>query len=396
MQQKEIKLPLAVSSWDEEEVDALKEVIKGNSFTMGEKVKIFEEEFAKYHNSKFCIMVNSGSSANHLAISSLLFRQEGPNLKPGDEVLVPAVSWSTTYSPLFYHGMKLRFVDIDMNTLNVDLDQLEFSITNDTKAIFSVNLLGNPNNFDRIQEIAKKNNLILIEDNCESLGAEYSGNKTGTFGDIGTCSGFFSHHISTMEGGMILTDEEEIYHILLALRAHGWTRNLPKKNKLTTKSSDEFEESFKFILPGYNVRPLEMSGVLGQIQLKKLDNFVKQRRENALLFQELFSKFSYLKIQKEIGKSSWFGFSFIIDEKRGLKRKDFLNFLNKEGFESRPIVAGNILRNPMIKYYEHSVFSNLKNSDNLHFNGLFLGNHHFSIAEQLNHLNKVIHNNFGS
>ena len=133
-----------------------------------------------------------------------------------------------------------------------------------------------------------------------------------------------------------------------------------------------------------------------KIQLKKLDNFVKQRRENALLFQELFSKFSYLKIQKEIGKSSWFGFSFIIDEKRGLKRKDFLNFLNKEGFESRPIVAGNILRNPMIKYYEHSVFSNLKNSDNLHFNGLFLGNHHFSIAEQLNHLNKVIHNNFGS
>ena len=155
MQQKEINLPLAVSSWDEQEVDALKEVIKGNSFTMGEKVKIFEEEFAKYHNSKFCIMVNSGSSANHLAISSLLFRQEGPSLKPGDEVLVPAVSWSTTYSPLFYHGMKLRFVDIDMNTLNVDLDQLELSITSDTKAIFSVNLLGNPNNFDRIQEIAR-------------------------------------------------------------------------------------------------------------------------------------------------------------------------------------------------------------------------------------------------
>ena len=395
MQQKKINLPLAVSSWDEEEINALKEVIKGNNFTMGKGVKIFEEEFAKYHSSKFCIMVNSGSSANQLAISSLFFRKEGMNLKLDDEVIVPAVSWSTTYSPLFYHGLRLRFVDIDLDTLNVDLDKLESSVTNNTKAIFSVNLLGNPNYFHRIKEIAKNNNLILLEDNCESLGAEFDNNKTGTFGDIGTCSGFFSHHISTMEGGMILTDDEEIYHILLALRAHGWTRNLPNKNKLTKKSSDVFEESFKFVLPGYNVRPLEMSGVLGQVQLKKLDNFVKQRRENALRFQELFSKYSYLKIQKEIGKSSWFGFSFIIDDKKELTRKDFLSFLTKEGFESRPIVAGNILHNPMIKFYNYSVFSDLKNADSLHFNGLFLGNHHFPIAEQLNHLDKLIQNKYG-
>lgn len=395
MKDKEAILPLAVSSWDEEEKNAINEVIESDNFTMGKNVSAFEEEFASYHRSKYCVMVNSGSSANHLGISSLFFRKNGPKLCKGDEVIVTAVSWSTTYSPLYYHGLKLRFVDIDIDTLNIDIEKLANSITSKTKAIFAVNLLGNPNSYSEIKKIADDNNLLLIEDNCESLGAEYFGEKTGSFGLFGTCSGFFSHHMSTMEGGMITTDDEEIYHILLSIRAHGWTRNLPKKNNLTKKFDDDFMESFRFILPGYNFRPLEFSGSLGRVQLKKLDNFIKQRRANAEVFQELFDKYSFLKVQKEIGQSSWFGFSMIIDEDSRISRESFVSLLNKNGVECRPIVAGNIIHNPMIEYFDYSVHDTLINADQVHNNGLFIGNHHYSLVEPLNKLDKLINNNFG-
>ena len=199
-----------------------------------------------------------------------------------------SVSWSTTYFPLHQYGLKLKFVDIDIETLNYDLDKLETSITEDTKALMLVNLLGNNNDFDRINLICKEKNIVIIEDNCESMGAKYNNKYSGTFGVMGTFSSFFSHHISTMEGGVVVTDSEELYHILLCLRAHGWTRNLPKENYISKKSDNWFEESFKFVLPGYNVRPLEMSGAIGIEQLKKLPNFLKQRRKNAETFINLF------------------------------------------------------------------------------------------------------------
>jgi CDP-6-deoxy-D-xylo-4-hexulose-3-dehydrase len=291
--------------------------------------------------------------------------------------------------------LKLRFVDVDIDTLNIDILKLSNSITSKTKAIFAVNLLGNPNLYSEIQKIADENNLLLIEDNCESLGAEYLGKKTGSFGLFGTCSGFFSHHMSTMEGGMITTDDEEIYHILLSIRAHGWTRNLPESNKLTKKSDNNFMESFRFILPGYNFRPLEFSGSLGRVQLKKLDKFVQQRRSNAELFQEIFGKFSFLKIQKEIGQSSWFGFSLILDEDSEVSRESFVTFLNKKGIETRPIVAGNIIHNPMIEYFDYSISDSLINADLVHKNGLFIGNHHYPLDKPLVSLAKLINKNFG-
>jgi hypothetical protein len=202
-----------------------------------------------------------------------LFYTKNPRIKlnPGDEVIVPAVSWSTTYYPLYQYGLKIKFVDIDLETLNYDLSQLSQAISSKTKAIVAVNLLGNPNDFSQIKKIIGGRDITLIEDNCESLGAEFEGKKAGTFGLMGTFSTFFSHHISTMEGGLIVTNDEELYHILLSLRAHGWTRNLPKENHVCgTKGDDPFEESFRFVLPGYNVRPLEMSGALGIEQVKKL------------------------------------------------------------------------------------------------------------------------------
>ena len=272
--------PLATSTWDDKELQAIQSVIDRDIYSMNDSVAQFEQDFAKFINRKYCVMVSSGSAANLIATAAL-FYTKNPMLKRGDEVIVPAVSWSTTYFPLQQYGLKLKFVDIDLDTLNYDLEALESAITNNTKMIMAVNLLGNPNDFDVINSFIKDKDIFIFEDNCESMGAEYKGRQTGTFGVMGTFSTFFSHHMATMEGGFVTTDDEELYHVLLSLRAHGWTRNLPQKNHVANKSDDWFEESFRFVLPGYNVRPVEMSGAIGIEQLKKLPLFLKQRRENA-------------------------------------------------------------------------------------------------------------------
>ena len=320
----------------------------------------------------------------------LFFLQKKNNLKRGDEVIVPAVSWSTTYSPLQQYGLKLKFVDIDINALNYDLKQLESAISDKTKLIIAVNLLANPNDFDKINQIIKSRNIILFEDNCESLGAEFKNKKAGTFGRIGTFSSFFSHHISTMEGGIIVTDDEETFNIILSLRAHGWTRNLPDKNLIHKKSSNEFHEQFKFILPGYNVRPLEMSGAIGLEQLIKLPNFITNRRDNAEFFIEKFKNNNKVMIQKEIGTSSWFGFSLIIKDTSNINRDSIIKKLNKKGIETRPIVTGNFLKNPTIKYYDYEVHNNVDNSDFLDKNGFFVGNHHYPMKEQIEYLFSIL------
>tara|TARA_B100001027_G_C16221547_1_gene310057 strand:- start:191 stop:1108 length:918 start_codon:yes stop_codon:yes gene_type:complete len=304
--------------------------------------------------------------------------------------VVPAVSWSTTYFPLQQFGLKLKFVDIDIETLNYDLEALKTSLTKKTKMIVVVNLLGNSNDFDKINDIVADKNIIIFEDNCESLGAEYKGKHTGTFGLLSTFSTYFSHHISTMEGGLVTTDNEELYHILLSLRAHGWTRNLPKKNYVTSISSNWFEESFRFVLPGYNVRPIEMSGAIGNKQLEKLPNFLKKRRANAELFVDLFKDHEDFLIQKEIDKSSWFGFSLIIKPGSKLIRKDIINVLEKNKIEYRPIVTGNFARNEVLKYFNYEIHKNLTNANHLHDNGFFVGNSHENLFSNIRLLKKIL------
>ena len=318
---------LASSSWDNKELEAIQAVIKTDNYTMGDCVKQFEIDFAKFTQNKYCVMVNSGSSANLLAIAALFYKKEKP-LKRGDEVIVPAVSWATTYYPLYQYGLKLKFVDVDLETLNFNIEELRKAVTDKTRLIFAVNLLGNPNDFDEINNIIKGKNIYLLEDNCESLGGLYKNKQLGSIGLMGTYSTFFSHHMATMEGGLIGTDDEELYHLLLSLRSHGWTRHLPKENKLCVKLDFSFDESFRFILPGYNVRPIEMMGAIGIEQLKKLPDFLKYRRKNAEYFQKLFKDDSRFIIQREIETSSWFGFSFIIKDKN-LKREDIIKKLTQ-------------------------------------------------------------------
>ncbi|MDY4426323.1 MAG: DegT/DnrJ/EryC1/StrS family aminotransferase [Helicobacter sp.] len=382
---------LASSTWDEKELQAIQDVIKSDMFTMGKKVAEFEKDFAKFVGSKYAVMTSSGSTANLIATAAL-FYTKNPKLKRGDEVIVPAVSWSTTYYPLYQYGLKLKFVDIDLETLNYDLEALSNAISDKTKMIMVVNLLGNPNDFDAINELIKNRNIILLEDNCESMGAEYKGKQAGTFGVMGTFSTFFSHHMATMEGGFVVTDDEELYHILLCLRAHGWTRNLPKENKVANKSDDWFSESFRFVLPGYNVRPVEMSGAIGIEQLKKLPTFLKHRRENAKLFFQYFNNHPDFIMQKEIGSSSWFGFSLIIRPESKLKRSDIIKILEKNNIEYRPIVTGDFTQNEVMKYFDYEIFRDLKNAKILHKNGFFVGNHQEDISEQINLLKKVLDN----
>jgi len=377
------KFPLATATWDQKEIDAMHDVIASGNFTMGKKVGLFEKSFSKYIGSQYAVMVNSGSSANLLMIAALFYTKNPKlKLKRGDEVIVPAVSWSTTYYPLYQYGLKIKFVDIDIETLNYDLVQLESAITNKTRVVLAVNLLGNSNNFDFIDKVIKDKDIVLIEDNCESMGATFNEKKTGTFGVMGTFSSFYSHHISTMEGGTIVTDDEELYQILISLRSHGWTRDLPVKNLICSDKSDNLlDESFRFVLPGYNVRPLELEGVLGIEQVKKLPMIISERRKNAKLFVETLSNHSDLLIQKEIGESSWFGFSIIIRPGSSLTRKDLVSKLNNLGFELRPIVTGNFLKNEVIKFFDYEIHGSLKNAEHLDKNGLFIGNHHYPMPE---------------
>jgi dTDP-4-amino-4,6-dideoxygalactose transaminase len=386
-----IKYALASSTWDEKERNAIQRVVDSDMYTMGKHVAEYEQQFAEFFGSKYALMVSSGSTANLLMIAALFFTKH-PKLKRGDEVIVPAVSWSTTYFPLQQYGLKVKFVDIDRDTLNIDLDKLEAAISKDTKAILLVNLLGNPNDFDAVQRMVEGKDITILEDNCESMGAEFNNKKTGSFGLMGTFSSFFSHHIATMEGGCVITDDEEIYHILLTIRAHGWTRNLPRENRVTgTKSDDPFEEAFKFVLPGYNVRPLEMSGAIGIEQLKKLPDFVKVRRENAEVFCQLFNDHPYIQTQQETGSSSWFGFSLVIKENAPFSRKDLVSAFQQAGIECRPIVTGNFLKNEeVLKFFDYEVSGSLDAAEYIDQHGLFVGNHQLPLGAEIELLKTVI------
>lgn len=382
-----MKYRLSDDTWNEKELNAIQEVIDSRMFSMGKKVKEFEMAFAEKFGTKYAVMSNSGSSANLLAIAALVYSKR---LSAGDEVIVPAVSWSTTYYPLYQMGLKLVFVDIDKETLNIDIAQLKKAVNDKTKMIFAVNLLGNPNHFDEIITLCNERGIILVEDNCESMGAEYKGKKLGTIGLIGTFSTFYSHHLCTMEGGITVTDDEELYHYMLAIRAHGWTRNLPDDSKIYKKNKNAFYESFNFIVPGYNLRPIEMEAAIGIEQLKKLDTIIKQRRKNAEYFVSKMKDIKGINIQKEVERSSWFGFAILLDNEYSNKRDEIVERLMERGIEVRPIVAGNFTKNKVVEYMDYEIKGELTNADYIHDNGFFIGNHSKNNFEEIDYFVEIL------
>ena len=365
--------PLTTDTWGDAERAAAIAVIEGGRTTMGDKVRAFEADFAAMVGARHAVMVNSGSSANLLAVAALFHTRE-PLARAGRVAVVPAVSWATTYYPLSQYGLTLRFVDVDRETLNFDLAGLERALDDNVDVVFAVNLLGNPNDYDAVGRLLAGRAITLLEDNCEALGARFGGRSTGNFGRIGTFSTFYSHHISTMEGGICVTDDDELYHILLSLRSHGWTRHLPWPNTLVDKDPrGGFHEAYRFILPGYNIRPMEISGAIGLEQLKRVPDLIAARRTAAARFRERLSGLDGLRLQREVGESSWFGFGLIVEPRLGVDRDTVVARLMASGVETRPIVAGDFTRNPVMSRLAHEPPPLLPGAAEVDERGFYIG-----------------------
>ena len=379
--------PLVSDSWGLEEKKAINKVIKSNIYTYkGKYVGEFENKFAKFFNCKYSVMVNSGSSANLISIASLFYKKKNP-LRRGDEVIVPTLSWSTTYHPLQQYGLKLRFVDIDINTLNVSVENIIKAYTKKTKLIVAVSILGNPVHLSKLKAFCKSKNIYLMEDNCESMGAKINGKYSGTFGIVNTFSTFFSHHISTIEGGVVTTDDYEIYNLLLSLRSHGWTRDL-KSNFYLKKQS--IYENYCFALPGYNVRSTNLNAAIGLEQLKKINRFIKIRRKNHDLFLKLFKNDNRFIIQNFNNGHSCFAFTFVIKPKYKKYKNKLFKMLKKNNIEFRLITGGSFFKHPVKKYFSFSKYNGSKNVDYIHQNGFFVGNHPKRLNKELLFLKKII------
>ena len=337
-----MKHPLASSTWGPEELAAGEAVLRSGQTTMGTQVRAFEDEFATAIGTRYAVMVNSGSSANLLMVAAYTERYGAGT------VIAPALSWPTSYNPFHQYGWRFTFVDID-DSLCLDPAAVRavWSGTKRPRVVLACNILGNACDYAKFAS-----DTPILEDNCESLGAVYQGQRTGTFGVMATHSLFFSHHLCTMEGGMITTNDRYFYELLLCLRSHGWTRHLPEDNVL-----DVPVETFHFIVPGYNVRPMEIQGAIGRVQLQKLDAIVRVRRENAARFP--------WACQREVGESSWFGFA--VDQRPVIE----------ETCETRPVVAGNILRTPLAKYYRQTRQSarTCPVADRVMRHQVYIGNH---------------------
>jgi CDP-6-deoxy-D-xylo-4-hexulose-3-dehydrase len=273
----------------------------------------------------------------------------------------------------------------------MDVSRLEEALTPKTKMVMAVSILGNPCELEVMKAFCDKHNLYLFEDNCESLGAvSASGKLCGTYGIVNTYSTFFSHHISTMEGGLTLTDNRELADIMLSLRSHGWTRHLPKDTTIYEKGDNEFFEAYRFILPGYNVRPGELNGAIGLEQLKKVDSFLETRRKNAAIWKSLMEGDERFIIQREVGQSSWFNFTVILNPEMNLDREKIMQRLGEHGIPFRIITGGNFLRHDVAKYADYTTVGEMKNADIAHDQGFFVGNHIYDLSDQLQQFREVL------
>ncbi len=353
--------PLTSNQWDHMELCAIDRVVRSGQFTMADETAQFEREFADYHGMKYGVMTNSGSSANLIAVASLRHLHQN-YLRAHDRIIVPALAWSTTYSPLQQYRLKLEVVDCELDTLTAPAYGGPYSS-------MAVSILGNPAPNHRGYFLPP-----IIEDNCESLGAEIDGIKAGTQGLLNTFSFFHSHQISAIEGGMVLTNNRELYEILLQLRAHGWDRDLNGVSPL-----------YNFVLPGYNVRPQEINAAIAREQLKKLPEMICARRKNLKIYQELFGNSERWRIQKEVGRSSAFAFTFITN----FDRSKIFAALDEAGIGHRMITGGCFTEHPAARYYDYEA-GPLPNAMMVHKQGFFVGNQPRDLEEQLVKLKEVM------
>lgn len=368
--------PLVENPYRKKDLDEAIKVIKSCKLTIGRKTDQFQKFFSKKIKTKHSLMVNSGSSANLLALQCLINPYRKKRLKKNDEVLISALCWSTSLWPIIQSGLKPKFVDIDPVTLNIDLKDLEKKITKNTKAIMLVHVLGNSTNMKKIMEIKKKHNLILIEDTCESLGTKYKNKYLGSFGEFSSFSFYSSHQISSGEGGMICCSSNEDYEIIKSLRAHGWSRGL-KNEKIIAKKNKHLDKRFIFFNSGFNLRPTDITASIALSQFKDLDYFIKIRNKNRNKILKHFKKnhtvnknYKILSENDDV-KPSWFGLPIILS--KGLNKFKILKKLEKNGIETRPIISGNFLKQPSIKKYKLNTKSPMPNANYVNKYGFFIG-----------------------
>ena len=347
--------PLLENGFSDRDIESGIKVLKSKYITMGRHTLIFEKAFAKKMKTKYAVMVNSGSSANLLSVFASKNPLRKNKFKDKDEALIPVLCWSTSLWPLVQAGLKPKFVDINSKTLNVDAKHLISKINKNTKLIMLINVLGTATEIKKIIDIAQRKKIIVIEDNCESLGAQFNNKNLGTFGDFGTFSFFYSHQITSGEGGMITCKNKKDYEILLSLRSHGWSRG-PFYNKLK-RQNPSLDPRYIFFNSGFNLRPTDIQAAIAFSQLKRLDNFIINRtfNKNKIIKKLVTDKrwnnqFSFIEIIKKI-RPSYMVLPLMIHEKFKSKKRLFIKVLENFGIETRPIISGSFVNQPATKLY---------------------------------------------
>ena len=358
-------------------------------FTQFTQVKEFETAFATWQGCKYCVFVNSGSSANLILINAL---KELRKWRNGDEVIVPAVTWPTTITPVIQCGLKPVFADVNLTDLSFDYDQIESKITPRTRGIFVVHLLGFPADVQRLKEIVNGREIAIIEDCCESQGATLNGVKVGNLSLAGTFSFYWGHHMTTVEGGMLCTEDEALFKLFVLKRSHGLARELPPEyhSELRAKHSD-IDFNFLFLTDGFNVRNTEFNAVLGLAQLKYLDEFIRIRNCNHACFLEMCKRYPDELIVLESEGLSSFALPFLFHKQE--RRQAFQELIRAAGIESRPLISGNLLRQPFLRHYYDP--TGYPNADFLHTNTFYIGNNQFVGDERMQVLDDLLSEFFG-
>ncbi len=398
----ETRINYAGRMYDEKEMISLVDASLDFWLTSGRFAQQFERKFAQFLGVKYCLLTNSGSSANLLAVSALTSPKLGDKrLKPGDEVITTACGFPTTLNPIIQNNLVPVFIDIELATYNIDASKIERAITKKTKAIFVAHTLGNPANLDRIMKIVKKYNLWFCEDNCDSLGSKYRGRYTGTFGHISTCSFYPAHHISMGEGGAVLTNDLELKKIITSFR--DWGRDCWCEPGHDNTCGKRFSQRFgklpfgydhKYIYShiGYNLKITDMQAAIGVAQLEKLPKFIKARKKNfTYLYEHLgeYEKYFILSQATKNSEPSWFGFPILIKENTPFTRADIVNHLEKNEIATRMLFGGNLTKQPAYQDIKYRVFVSLKNTDLVMNNLFWIGVYPGITKEKLNYILKV-------
>ena len=360
------KIKLMEDSIGQEEIAAISNCLKSGEYTQGKVVQEFEKKFAEWNGSKYAVMVNSGSSANLLMVAAI---KDKFKLKDGDEILVPNVTWPTTIYPIIQYNLSPVFCDVD-ESFNISLDSIKKMVSEKTKAIFAVHLLGQPSKIKELEEFCKERNLLLIEDCCESTGAKSNGLNVGNFGLAGSFSFYFGHHMTTIEGGMITTNDFELYDLLKSMRSHGWVKGTEREDKYL----DFKNNNFVFDVMGYNLRSTNLNAAIGLPQLKKLDGFIEQRKKNHEYFLNKIKDLPITPQKINLDETSSFSLGIILPSKEC--RDVLLEKLPEQGIECRPIVTGNLLRQPV--FLDMNLKKDSQTMANvIHDKGLYLPNNQF-------------------